>query len=129
MESLRTASELLKNRTSADGADATAVRQIQGRVAELLAASRDSSVVHQAFWLNAVIEDVFYNLFGDTPYNEATEQARRAVCGDFETLFVRLADSLSEDHKEQQLTCWESFVNTYVQRIRDLNAAYLRSET
>lgn len=119
---LREAAELLKVRSGETRADARGARYLQEQAQDLLGTARIPLIRLHSFWLDNAVEDVFYNLFGDLPYSGVTEEARRRTCGDLEILFLSLSHALETDDHQKQIECWADFVNSYLDRIHELNA-------
>lgn len=98
-------------------ADATAVRQVQ--LAAQTASVEANPVAPQAYLLDLLIEDVFYNVFGDVHYSAPTERLRCEMCRLFGEFFAEFADAL--DAPEGTSFPWAGLVNGYLQAIAVAN--------
>lgn len=101
--------------------DASSMRDLQEDLQLILEMKNPSHDRLRAFWLNGIIDDIFYNLFGDTPYSRATEQARQEICDDFTNFLEVLLVTSKSEVSNKQLSCWEDFVNRYLDKINQIN--------
>ena len=98
-------------------ADATCVRRVQA-AARAVCASSDP-ITPQAYLLDLVIEDVFYNVFGEVHYSEPTERLRCEMCRLFGDFFKAFADAL--DTPDSATFPWAGFVTGYLEAIATAN--------
>lgn len=101
--------------------DARGARELQEKVVSYLRRTEDPKLILYSFWLDHLIDDIFYNLFADTVYMEETEKARDDVCKYLAVFFDRLANAIEADNARQELSSWETFVKKYLDRIEKVN--------
>lgn len=76
-----------------------------------------------AFFLSIFIDDLYYNLSGDFPYDEASKQKRDGIFRDIGQLLVKLSDLLNSEDGVKLYAIYISLVEKYTDGLGSLNNA------
>lgn len=73
------------------------------------------------FFLATFIQDVFYNLAGDVPYSERSEQEKQKVYSELASDLGQFAEAMEQGEPSKKLHSCMQLVNTYLNGVKAIN--------
>jgi hypothetical protein len=97
------------------------LRRLQGQCERYLGVARSGQDRFLLFFLSVFLEDVFYNLSGDVPYNQDSDRRKRRFFGDLAKELERLGVALSTGGANQGGQGCQRMVASYLDTITEIN--------
>lgn len=107
------------------------LKELGRHCSERLFESKNEKEQFICFYISRFIEDVFYNLSGDTPYDEGLQKVRLSFYANLTKTMEHLADSIKCNDDSAMLANLSALISEFIGKINLLNMYYpkpIRSE-
>jgi hypothetical protein len=80
------------------------------------------------FMFSVFLQDVFYNLVGDVPYEEESERCRQQFFVDLARYLRECSSAIADEEISHSFAAWEEMVSAYCKTVNSINEILANQE-